>query len=79
MESLREMTGGRGPDACIEAVGMEAHGTGPMYALDRAKQALHLHSDRGSALREAAMPSARAACCRSSASTASSTSSRSAS
>jgi threonine dehydrogenase-like Zn-dependent dehydrogenase len=55
MESLREMTGGRGPDACIEAVGMEAHGTGPMYALDRAKQALHLHSDRGSALREAAM------------------------
>jgi threonine dehydrogenase-like Zn-dependent dehydrogenase len=55
MESLREMTGGRGPDACIEAVGMEAHGTGPMYALDRAKQALHLHSDRGSALREAVM------------------------
>lgn len=55
MEELREMTGGRGPDACIEAVGMEAHGTGPMYALDRAKQALHLHSDRGSALREAAM------------------------
>jgi threonine dehydrogenase-like Zn-dependent dehydrogenase len=55
LEVLREMTGGRGPDACIEAVGMEAHGTGPQYAYDRVKQALHLHSDRGSALREAAM------------------------
>jgi threonine dehydrogenase-like Zn-dependent dehydrogenase len=55
METLRELTHGRGPDACIEAVGMEAHGTGPLYAYDRVKQALHLHSDRGSALREAAM------------------------
>ncbi|HWT95635.1 MAG TPA: zinc-dependent alcohol dehydrogenase [Solirubrobacteraceae bacterium] len=55
LEELRELTGGRGPDACIEAVGMEAHGTGPQYALDRAKQALHLQTDRGSALREAAM------------------------
>jgi threonine dehydrogenase-like Zn-dependent dehydrogenase len=55
LEQLREMTGGRGPDACIEAVGMEAHGTGPQYAYDRVKQALHLHTDRGSALREAAM------------------------
>jgi len=55
LEELREMTGGRGPDKCIEAVGMEAHGTGPQYAYDRVKQALHLHTDRGSALREAAM------------------------
>ena len=55
LEELREMTNGRGPDACIEAVGMEAHGTGPQYAYDRVKQALHLQSDRGSALREAAM------------------------
>jgi threonine dehydrogenase-like Zn-dependent dehydrogenase len=55
LEELRELTGGRGPDACIEAVGMEAHGTGPQYAYDRVKQALHLHTDRGSALREAAM------------------------
>jgi threonine dehydrogenase-like Zn-dependent dehydrogenase len=55
LEQLRELTGGRGPDACIEAVGMEAHGTGPMYAYDRVKQALHLQTDRGSALREAAM------------------------
>jgi threonine dehydrogenase-like Zn-dependent dehydrogenase len=55
LEQLREMTGGRGPDACIDAVGMEAHGTGPQYAYDRVKQALHLHTDRGSALREAAV------------------------
>ncbi|WNG24553.1 glutathione-dependent formaldehyde dehydrogenase [Cystobacter fuscus] len=53
VEVLREMTGGRGPDACIDAVGMEAHGTGLDYAYDRAKQALHLHTDRGEALRQA--------------------------
>ncbi len=52
-EALRELTGGRGPDACIDAVGMEAHGTGAGYAYDRVKQALHLHTDRGQALREA--------------------------
>jgi len=55
VETLKEMTGGRGPDACIEAVGMEAHGTGLQYAYDRTKQALHLHTDRGQALREAIM------------------------
>lgn len=55
VESLREMTGGRGPDACIEAVGMEAHGTGIQHAVDRAKQALRVHTDRGDALREAIM------------------------
>ena len=53
LDRLKEMTGGRGPDACIEAVGMEAHGSGVEYAYDRVKQALHLHSDRGSALRQA--------------------------
>jgi threonine dehydrogenase-like Zn-dependent dehydrogenase len=53
VETLREMTGGRGPDACIDAVGMEAHGTGLQYAYDRVKQAMHLESDRGQALREA--------------------------
>ena len=52
-DTLREMTGGRGPDACIDAVGMEAHGTGLGYAYDRTKQALHLATDRGEALREA--------------------------
>jgi threonine dehydrogenase-like Zn-dependent dehydrogenase len=49
------MTGGRGPDACIDAVGMEAHGEGLGYAYDRAKQALRLESDRGQALRQAIM------------------------
>ena len=53
VDALRELTGGRGPDACIDAVGMEAHGTGAQYAMDRAKQALHLHTDRGEALRQA--------------------------
>lgn len=53
LEVLREMTGGRGPDACIDAVGMEAHGTGLQYAYDRAKQLAYMHTDRGQALREA--------------------------
>lgn len=53
VEALKEMTGGRGPDACIDAVGMEAHGTGVQYAYDRVKQVLHLHTDRGDALRQA--------------------------
>ena len=53
VEALKEMTGGRGPDACIDAVGMEAHGTGLEYAYDRVKQALHLQTDRGEALRQA--------------------------
>jgi threonine dehydrogenase-like Zn-dependent dehydrogenase len=53
IETLKEMTGGRGPDACIEAVGMEAHGTGLQYAYDKVKQLLHLHTDRGEALRQA--------------------------
>jgi threonine dehydrogenase-like Zn-dependent dehydrogenase len=53
LEALKEMTGGRGPDGCIDAVGMEAHGIGVQYAYDRVKQALRLETDRGSALREA--------------------------
>jgi threonine dehydrogenase-like Zn-dependent dehydrogenase len=55
LEALKEMTGGRGPDACIDAVGMEAHGHGPVYAYDRAKQAMMLETDRPIALREAIM------------------------
>ncbi len=55
LESLKEMTGGRGPDACIDAVGMEAHAHGMMYAYDRAKQAMMLESDRPIALRQAIM------------------------
>jgi threonine dehydrogenase-like Zn-dependent dehydrogenase len=52
-EALLELTAGRGPDACIDAVGMEAHGHPAVYAYDRAKQALMLETDRPLALREA--------------------------
>jgi threonine dehydrogenase-like Zn-dependent dehydrogenase len=55
LEALRDMTAGRGPDACIDAVGMEAHVPGPLYAYDRTKQALRLETDRPFALREAIM------------------------
>jgi threonine dehydrogenase-like Zn-dependent dehydrogenase len=54
-EALKDMTGGRGPDACIDAVGMEAHVPGPLYAYDRTKQALGLETDRAFALRQAIM------------------------
>jgi threonine dehydrogenase-like Zn-dependent dehydrogenase len=53
LEALKEMTGGRGPDACIDAVGMEAHKPGLLGAYDRTKQALMLETDRPHALREA--------------------------
>jgi threonine dehydrogenase-like Zn-dependent dehydrogenase len=52
-DALEEMTGGCGPDACIDAVGMEAHGPAPFYAYDRLKQSLMLQTDRPTALREA--------------------------
>jgi threonine dehydrogenase-like Zn-dependent dehydrogenase len=54
-EVLKELTGGRGPDACIDAVGMEAHYHGPLYLYDRVKQAARMESDRAFALREAVM------------------------
>jgi threonine dehydrogenase-like Zn-dependent dehydrogenase len=54
-DTLMEMTGGRGPDSCIDAVGMEAHMPGPLYAYDRVKQALMLETGRPIALREAIM------------------------
>jgi threonine dehydrogenase-like Zn-dependent dehydrogenase len=54
-EALEDMTGGRGPDACIDAVGMEAHAPGVVGAYDRAKQALMLETDRPIALRQAIM------------------------
>jgi threonine dehydrogenase-like Zn-dependent dehydrogenase len=52
-ETLIEMTAGRGPDACIDAVGLEAHGHGLEYLYDRTKQAVGLETDRPIALREA--------------------------
>jgi threonine dehydrogenase-like Zn-dependent dehydrogenase len=55
VEALKEITGGRGPDKCIDAVGMEAHAPGLAYAYDRTKQALRLETDRPFAIREAIM------------------------
>lgn len=52
-EALMELTAGRGPDACIDAVGLEGHGHGPLYLVDRAKQAAMIETDRPVALREA--------------------------
>jgi threonine dehydrogenase-like Zn-dependent dehydrogenase len=52
-EVLKEATGGRGPDACIDAVGMESHGAGVVHFYDRAKQALMMETDRPEPLREA--------------------------
>lgn len=52
-EALREMTGGRGPDACIDAVGLEAHGPGLLGAYDRVKQSMWLETDSAYALRQA--------------------------
>jgi threonine dehydrogenase-like Zn-dependent dehydrogenase len=54
-EALKELTGGRGPDACIDAVGMESHFHGPSYAYDRVKQAMRQETERPFALREAIM------------------------
>jgi threonine dehydrogenase-like Zn-dependent dehydrogenase len=54
-EALNEMTGGRGPDSVIDAVGMEAHAPGIVGVYDRAKQAVMSESDRPYALREAIM------------------------
>ncbi len=52
-EALMEMTGGRGPDAVIDAVGMEAHAPGAIHAFDRLKQAMMSQTDRPYALRQA--------------------------
>jgi threonine dehydrogenase-like Zn-dependent dehydrogenase len=57
-EALDEMTGDRGPDACIDAVGLEAHAHGPIGFYDRMKQATRMETDRPIALREAIQ------CCR---------------
>ncbi len=58
-DRLQEMTKGRGPDRCIDAVGAEAHGSGSFDAvLDKAKAAVYLATDRAHVLREAII------CCR---------------
>jgi threonine dehydrogenase-like Zn-dependent dehydrogenase len=55
VQLLKDMTGNIGPDACMDAVGMEAHYTGPMWGIDRTKQALKLQPDRPGVLRQAIM------------------------
>ena len=50
---LKDLTAGRGPDACIDAVGMEGHSHGVMYMHDRMKQMMRMQPDRPIALREA--------------------------
>jgi threonine dehydrogenase-like Zn-dependent dehydrogenase len=52
-EALRELTAGRGPDACIDCVGLEAHGHGLQFLADNLKQKVKLQMDRPLAVREA--------------------------
>ena len=52
-EKLKDMTGGMGPDACIDAVGMEAHGNTMSALYDRARQSVRLETDRPTVLRQA--------------------------
>jgi threonine dehydrogenase-like Zn-dependent dehydrogenase len=52
VEALSEMTGGRGPDACIDAVGMEAHGSGIDAWYDWTKQQARMQTGRPTALRQ---------------------------
>src|SRR5947209_2605943 len=54
-EALNEITAGRGPDSCIDAVGMEAHAHGLAGAYDRAKQSMMLETGRGMVLRQVIM------------------------
>ena len=54
-EALKDMTAGRGPDSCIDAVGMEGHAPGIAGAYDKVKQAMMLETDRPVALRQAIM------------------------
>lgn len=51
LEALYEVTGGRGPDSCIDCVGMEAHGRTPDALADKAKQTMRLELDRAHVLR----------------------------
>jgi threonine dehydrogenase-like Zn-dependent dehydrogenase len=53
LQALDDLTGGRGPDACIDAVGMEAHGTTMAALYDRLKVNLMLATDRPTVLRQA--------------------------
>jgi threonine dehydrogenase-like Zn-dependent dehydrogenase len=52
VQTLKDMTGNIGPDACMDAVGMEAHYSGPMWAIDRGKQIMKMSFDRPHVLRQ---------------------------
>src|SRR5215218_1675727 len=52
-DTLLDLTGGRGPDSCIDAVGMEAHGFTVDAFMDKAKAAMFMATDRPHALRQA--------------------------
>lgn len=52
IQVLKDLTGNIGPDACMDAVGMEAHYSGPMWAIDRGKQILKMSVDRPNVLRQ---------------------------
>lgn len=52
IQTLKDMTANIGPDSCMDAVGMEAHDHGVMFAIDRAKQAMRLETDRPTVLRQ---------------------------
>lgn len=52
LEAVNDMSGGRGPDSCIDAVGLEAHGTAPGMLYDWAKTSMRLATDRPNVLRQ---------------------------
>jgi threonine dehydrogenase-like Zn-dependent dehydrogenase len=53
VRALHDLTANHGPDSCIDAVGMEAGGHGPVFAYDKIKQSLMLSMDRPTVLRQA--------------------------
>jgi threonine dehydrogenase-like Zn-dependent dehydrogenase len=55
VQLLKDMTGNIGPDSCMDAVGMEAHYSGPIWILDRGKQVLRMQPDRPNVLRQCIM------------------------
>lgn len=55
VQTLKDMTGNRGPDSCMDAVGMEAYGHSLPFLVDRAKQAMKLATDRPNVLRQCIM------------------------
>ena len=55
LEQLRELTAGRGPDHCIDSVGLEAHGSNPGNIYDSVKTTLRMATDRPNVIRQAIM------------------------